>query len=60
MVIGALNYHVQSFIRFEFGVVRVFLEEVLAANNMFHHLTSEGAMDLEKIDDIFECASLET
>lgn len=59
MVIGALNCLVQSFTRFEFGVAGVFLQEALAADNLFHHLTYEGAVDLEKVDDPVERAGLE-
>jgi hypothetical protein len=59
MVIGALNCLVQSFKIFEFGVVGVFLQEALAADNLFHHLTYEGAVDLEKVDDPVERAGLE-
>jgi hypothetical protein len=59
MVIGALNCLIQSCTRFEFGVIRVFLQEALAADNLFHHLTYERTMDLEKVDDFVECASFE-
>jgi hypothetical protein len=34
-------------------------KEALAADNLFHHLTYEGAVDLEKIDDPVERAGLE-
>jgi hypothetical protein len=59
MVIGALNCLVQIFTRFEFGVVGVFLQKALVVDNLFHHLTYEGVVDLEKVDDFIECASLE-
>jgi hypothetical protein len=58
-VIGALNCFVQIFTRFEFGVVGVFLQKVLAANNLLHHLTYKGVVDLEKVDDYVEHGGLE-
>jgi hypothetical protein len=36
-----------------------FLQAALAADNLFHHLTYEGAVDLDKIDDPTQRAGIE-
>lgn len=44
---------------FCFCILCLFLQAALAADNVFHHLTYEGSVDLETIVDPIQHASLE-